>query len=94
VAAAGRLFRREPERAIELANRSVALNPDWDSTYWVLVTAYACAGRIEDARAAARKLLDVYPEANVSTYERVLPMRNPEARAMVVQSLRDAGIPD
>ncbi len=94
VAASGRLFTGNPEMAIELANRSVALNPGWDSTYWVLITAYTQLGRTEEAAAAARKLLVVYPEASAARYERVLPIRNPESLAMVIRSLRDAGIPD
>jgi tetratricopeptide (TPR) repeat protein len=94
VAAAGRLFRGDPEQAIELANRSMALNSGWDSTYWVLVAAYTRLGRTEDAAAAARKLLEVHPQASVSNYDRVLPIRNRELRAMVIRSLRDAGIPD
>lgn len=94
VSAMGHLFSGNPEKAVELATRSLALYSGWDSTHWVLVTAYTALGRTEEAHAAARSLLSVYPQASVSNYDRVLPMRNPGSRAMVIQSLRDAGIPD
>jgi TolB-like protein/class 3 adenylate cyclase len=94
VAAVGRLFLGEPEGAIELANRSLALNACWDSTYWVLVTSYHTLGRTEEAKIAAKELLAVNPAACTSSYERVLPIRNPQSRAMVIQSLRDTGVPD
>lgn len=94
VTGVGHLFQGEFEQAIEFANRSVALQADWDSTYWVLVTAYSGLGQHEEAKSAARQLLEVNPAASASTYERVLPMKSPEARALVIQSLREAGIPE
>ena len=93
VAALGRLFTGEPDRAIDLATRSHVLNPEWDSARWVLITAYMETGRAEEARDVARGLLEHNPGARASTYERVLPIRNPERRARVVQSLLDAGVP-
>lgn len=93
VAAAGRLFAGQPEQAIALAARSNALNPDWDSARWVLIVAYTETGQFDEARATARALMEVNPGARASTYERALPMRNPEQRAKVAQSLINAGIP-
>ena len=93
VAAIGRLFTGEPDRAIDLATRSHVLNPEWDSARWVLITAYAETGRIDEAREIANGLMAHNPGARASTYERVLPIRNAEQRARVVQSLLDAGVP-
>jgi adenylate cyclase len=93
VAAVGFLFLDEPQKAADLANRSLALNAQWDSTYWVLVTAYTMLGRPDEAKAAAQRLLAVNPGACAWNYDRVLPMRNPESRATVIRSLRDAGVP-
>lgn len=94
VSAAGRLFDGRAEEARDLANRSLALNAEWDSTYWVLATACAVLGRADEAQDAARRLLAANPDARVSTYDRVLPIRNAENRAMVIRSLRDAGLPE
>ena len=40
------LFGRHPDKALELAERSVAIYPDWDSTYWALVPAYVQLDRL------------------------------------------------
>lgn len=93
VAAIGRLFVGEPDRAIDLATRSHMLNPEWDSALWVLITAYMETGRAEEARQVTKGLMEHNPGARASTYERVLPIRNAERRARVVQSLLDAGVP-
>ena len=93
VAALGRLFAGETERAIELATRSHVLNPQWDSARWVLVAAYTEADRMDEAREATKGLLAANPGARALTYERALPIRNPARRAQVIQSLRNAGFP-
>jgi len=94
VASYGHLCCGRPEQSLELALRSLALNSSWDSTYWVLITAYMSLNRQEDAKAAARKLLDIYPDATTSHYELVLPIRNSMLRDRVIESLKEAGIPD
>ena len=48
----------------------------------------------EDAREMATKLRTRHPDARTSHYERVLPIRNTEARQTVIDSLRAAGIPE
>ncbi|WP_264210662.1 adenylate/guanylate cyclase domain-containing protein [Leisingera thetidis] len=94
VAAYGHFLCNRPEHAIELAQRSLARNSGWDSTYWVLIAAYAMLGRPQDAEATAARLLAICPEANVSHYRKVLPIRNPGSREMVLASLKKAGIPE
>nr|WP_272871515.1 adenylate/guanylate cyclase domain-containing protein [Ruegeria lacuscaerulensis] len=94
VAAYGHLFCDRFDKAIELAQRSLALNAKWDSTYWVLITAYTLLKRPDEAKATAKQLLNVCPEATVSRYSRVLPIRNQTSRETVIESLKKAGIPD
>lgn len=94
VAAAGRLFSGEPETALALVNRAMSHHATLDSVHWVRTAALCNLGRTEEARAAARKLLDVYPQASASHYERVLPIRNRQSLAMVIDALRETGVPD
>jgi TolB-like protein/class 3 adenylate cyclase len=94
VTAYAHLFAGRPDRALESALRSIALNAEWDSTYWVMITAYMQIGQVAEAEAAAARLLALHPHASASKYGSVLPIRNPESRAMVVESLRKAGVPD
>lgn len=94
VAGYGRLFSGRPDLAAELAERSLALNSEWDSTYWVLIAAYIQLDRLPEARTAAGRLLALVPGACIAKYRRILPIRSPEALEMVLDSLRQAGLPD
>ena len=94
VAAYGHLFCDRPEKAVELAHRSSALNSEWDSTYWVLITAHTMLNCPDDAKATAAKFMTIYPEATSSHYENVLPIRNPKSRNLIIGCLIAAGIPE
>ena len=94
VAAFGHLSCERPEQGLELALRSIALNSNWDSSYLAIIAAYTLLDRPDDARIAAEKLLAIHPEASASRYDRVLPIRNETFRKMIIQSLKEAGVPD
>ena len=82
------------EEAVALAGASAALYGDWDATYCVLACANAHLGRIDDARAAAGRLLTLLPNATVSAYKDLLGFRDPARLALVQEGLRLAGIPE
>jgi adenylate cyclase len=94
VAGVGHLSCDRPEQALDLILRSIAMNPNWDSSYLALTTAYALLDRPADAKKAADKLLSIYPDASTSRYDRVLPVRNAAFRKTMITSLKQAGIPD
>jgi adenylate cyclase len=80
--------------AAELAARSAALYGEWDATYCVLCVALAHAGRIDEARAAAAKLVALLPGATISGWASKLPLSDPERVAIVKEGLRIAGLPE
>ena len=82
-----------PEKAFELALRSLALGPGWDSTYWVLIAICARLGREEEGKAYAAELLGKHLTVTTARYEHVLPIRNASSMKLVLDSLRQAGIP-
>jgi len=82
------------EEAVALASASAALYGDWDATHCVLAFANAHLGRQDDARAAARRLLALLPNATVSAYKDLLHFRHPERLALIQRGLRLAGIPE
>jgi TolB-like protein/class 3 adenylate cyclase len=94
VAGIAHLFSGRPDQALELAKRSAALYPDWDTTYWVLVSTYVQLGRLADARAALAKLVSLSPGLTASGARQHLPIRNPASLDMVLDGLRKAGLPD
>jgi adenylate cyclase len=80
--------------AAELAAKSAALYGDWDATYCVLAVALAHAGRIDEARAAAAKLVSLLPGATISGWANKLPLSDPARVAIVKEGLRIAGLPE
>ena len=87
------LFSGRAAKGLELAERAVALNPNWDSTYWLLVPAYVQLGRMDEARAALAQYRALSPGATVSGLQH-LPFRSASALHMVLDGLRQAGLPE
>jgi adenylate cyclase len=94
VAGIAHLFGGRPDQALDLAKRSVALYPEWDTSYWVLVPAYAQLGRMADARAALAKLVSLSPGFMTSGVRERLPVRNPASLDMILDGFRKAGLPE
>ncbi|SLN75259.1 adenylate/guanylate cyclase domain-containing protein [Oceanibacterium hippocampi] len=92
--AAAELLRGRPEEALEAAQRAATLNPGSESSYWVLAAALAQVGRLPDARAALAKFLEVAPGATAAGLREALPIRSPDSLEKVIDSLREAGLPD
>lgn len=86
------LFRGNFEGAIEWCLRSLATFNDWPMTYWALIAAYAHLDRMNEARAAMRKLLTLAPQTTVATMEGPVT-RDPARWAIQMSGLRKAGLP-
>lgn len=94
VAAYARLFGGRPDLAVELAERSLALNSKWDSNYQVLIAAYTQLDRLTEAEAIAARLLSQSPEATIAKYRKSLPFRNPDSLELILDCMRRAGLPE
>lgn len=94
VAAVGHLLTGAPEVAVELVQRSMALNPDWDSSHWTLAATLMELGRTEEASAVVGRLLEIDPQASASRYDRILPIRNEQQRRRILDNLIKAGLPE
>ncbi len=92
--ACAHLFCGRPDIAVKLAERSVALNAEWDSAYLFLIACYAQLDRQSDAEAALVKLIKIAPDATISRYKELLPIRNPASLDMVLDGLRSVGLPE
>jgi len=92
--ACANLFCGRPDIAVELAERSIALNAKWDSAYLFLIACYTQLDRQLDAEAALVKLLEITPDATISRYKELLPIRNPASLDMVLDGLRSVGLPE
>jgi tetratricopeptide (TPR) repeat protein len=94
VAGWAHLFSGRPAQALELAERSVALYPDWDSAYWLLIPAYVQLDRLPEARVALTKYLSLAPGMMITKLRQLLPLREPESLEMTLDGLRKAGLSD
>jgi len=94
VAAVAHLFCGRPDEAYELAKKSARMYPDWDTTYWAMIPALTQLGRVEEARSAVSKLLELSPAVTVSCLRELLPIRDPELLDMILDGMTIAGMPE
>jgi len=84
-----------PDQALEMAKRSVALYPDWDLTYILLIVALVRLGRSAEARAALPKFISLAPGlTTVSMLRKQLPLRNSTSLDVILDGFREAGLPE
>jgi tetratricopeptide (TPR) repeat protein len=81
------------ERAIECALRSLRENRTYTSAYRQLVIALVLAGREGEARASARRLLELEPELTVAGFRRRYPGSASPHADIFCDALAKAGIP-
>jgi len=83
-----------PAEACEQARRSAQIYSDWDTTWRVLASALAQLDRLEEARGAAEKLLELAPDITVSGLRERWPLRDKDVLETILDGLRRAGLPD
>jgi len=94
IAALANLGLGRAKKALELATRSAALYPDWDSTYWALVPANILLERPAEARTALAKFVALSPGVTISSLRTRLPIKDPDFLAMILEGFRKAGLPE
>jgi TolB-like protein len=94
VVAIAELLRGSPEEALVAAQRASTLNPGSESAYWALTAALVRSGRLAEARATLEKFRESAPGITISKLRQGLPIRNPDSLERILDSLREAGLPD
>ena len=84
---------RQYERAIDFAMRAIHANPSYSGAYKLLVPALMLAGRAEDARQAAYKLLRLEPNLTVHQFRGSSPGGQREIGKRLCEGLSKAGVP-
>jgi len=83
-----------PAEALEYATRSAGIYGSWDTTYRVMASALAHLERMDEARTAVARLLELAPNITVSGLRERWPLRNKDTLEMILDGLRRAGLPD
>jgi TolB-like protein/DNA-binding SARP family transcriptional activator len=81
------------ERAIECSLRSLRENPTYTAAHRLLVMALVLAGREDEARASARRLLELEPGLTVAGFRRRYPGSASSHAGLFCDALARAGIP-
>ena len=81
------------DEALAAAQRAILESPNFASGHRLMVIALGQLGRIEEAKLAARRMLELAPEFTVSRYLSVSPMKDPELRKRGAEIMRAAGVP-
>ncbi len=89
----GHLLRREHAVVVELAHRSIALNPSLTSTYKIALSALGHLGRDQEAAAMRAKLLALDPRFSIAASVRRTPLQRAEDLALYAEGLKLAGLP-
>ena len=79
-------------RALELAERSLAINDRHISTLRAKITAQHCLGDGAAARATAAELMRCFPDFRIDDYRRTHPSADNKLGHMVIDALRSAGV--
>jgi TolB-like protein/class 3 adenylate cyclase len=89
----GRLQRGEYEAAGEAAHKVFQANPYWSPAHVLLAATQAKLGRLESARTAAKRVLELQPEFTISGLCNSFDF-HPLLAGPVSEALREAGLPD
>ncbi len=83
-----------PEEAIEWTRRAMREKVGLTWAYRDLATFLAAAGRIDEAKVAARRLCETHPHVTVAEVADALHFMEPKLLARYLDGLRQAGLPE
>lgn len=82
------------EGALANAGRSLAFNPNYVPTHWMLIASAAHLGRLEEARRHLEAFLKLVPEASLARIRAGQPAKDPMRIKAILDGLRLAGLPE
>jgi len=80
--------------ALAAASRSLAFNPDYPPTCWMLIAASAHLGRMDQAQRYLDAYLKLEPQASLARIRAGQPAKDPTRIQSILDGLRLAGLPE
>jgi adenylate cyclase len=80
--------------ALSAAQHATGMTPNLVLGHRLTVLALGCLGRLDEARPAAQRLLELVPGFTVTAYQSVSPLKDPALRERFGDIYRAAGVPD
>ncbi len=78
--------------ALDWAVQSLAINPHYDPTHWMLIAANAHLGQLEEARRHVTGLLAITPKASLTRIRQGQQPRDPHRLDVLIDGMRLAGL--
>jgi adenylate cyclase len=90
----GRCYRQKGqyEEALKAYKKGLQRNPEDIITQAALASVYALLDRQDEAKAAAKKVLEIDPHFNIERASKAWPYKNPADLKIAVDALRKAGL--
>ena len=82
------------EEALAWGENALREMPNYGSSYRVVIGALVGLGRLDEARAAARRLMEAFPTFSLSLQKRINPWRDQAFAERYVEAMRIAGVPE
>jgi TolB-like protein/Tfp pilus assembly protein PilF len=82
------------EKAIEVLNHSLKIDPAALTPYITLASCYMELNQLENARKAANKVLEIDPHFSLEYHKVTLPVKDQTLLNKHIDALRKAGLPD
>ena len=82
------------EEALRWAERSRAINPEYDPSFWMLIAGNAQLGRMDEARKWLADFLTMHPDMTVARLRAAQPKRYADRMAAILEGLQLAGLPE
>ena len=82
------------EDGLSMGLKSLQESPKWIPGYNVLIISLVQLGRVEDARAAAERMLKLAPNVTLAARRAQMPYRDSAIRDLYINALRLAGVPE
>jgi adenylate cyclase len=79
--------------ALTAAQQATAMSPNLVVGHRMIVLALACLDRLDEAKQAARRLLELVPGFTVTSYQRISPLKDAALRKRYAEMFRAAGVP-
>ena len=82
------------EEALNWAERSLAMNPNWHSNHWILISANAQLGRLERAKQALSAFQALEPGVTLARVRIGFHSKDPSRGEAFFEGMRLAGMPE
>ena len=82
------------ERGLQAAQRSLAFNPNYNPTFWMLIAANAHLGRMSEAHRWLASFRTLAPSITIARLRAAQPAKIPGRIAPILDGLRLAGLPE